>query len=74
MEYNSNKTNRFFSRATPSMMDKWNEQKAKLKKKFPSLTNNDLRYSEGKKSEMFENIRIKLDITVEDWKKIMEEI
>ena len=74
MAHKSNKTIPVFSRATPSIMDKWNEQKAKLKEKFPSLTNSDLRYTEGKKSEMFENIRIKLGITVDDWKKIMEEI
>jgi hypothetical protein len=63
-----------FSPATPSMMDKWNEQKAKLKKKFPSLTNNDLRYKEGRKNEMFENLRIKLGVSVEEWKKIIEKI
>jgi hypothetical protein len=65
---------RIFSHATPSMMDIWIEQKAKLKKKFPSLTDSDLRYKEGKKNEMFENLRIKLEISVEDWKKVMKEI
>ncbi len=65
---------RLFSPATPSMMDKWIEQKTKLKKKFPSLTDADLRYKEGKKSEMFETIRIKLEIGIKDWKKIMDEI
>jgi len=74
MTNKSNKQIRLFSRATPTMMEKWNEQKAKLKEKFPSLTNSDLRYKEGKKNEMFENIRVKLDISKEDWKKIIEEI
>jgi hypothetical protein len=69
-----NQTTRIFSHATPSMMDIWNEQKAKLKKKFPSLTDSDLRYKEGKKNEMFENLRVKLEISVEDWKKVMKEI
>ena len=65
---------RRFSHATPSMMDIWKEQKAKLKKKFPGLTNADLSYKEGKKSDMFEKLRIKLGISVEKWKKIMDEI
>ncbi len=74
MAYKSNKPTRLFSPATPTMMDRWNEQKTKLKKKFPSLTDTDLRYKEGKKSEMFESLRIKLDISIEDWKKMIEDI
>jgi hypothetical protein len=56
------------------MMDRWIEQKDKLKKKFPSLTDNDLKYKEGKKGEMFEAIRIKLDIDVKEWKKVLKEL
>jgi uncharacterized protein YjbJ (UPF0337 family) len=68
------KPTRLFSPATPSMMDRWNEQKAKLKKKFPELTNNDLKYKEGRKNEMFANLRVKLGVSPEDWKKIMEDL
>ena len=74
MEYRSTKGTRFFSPPTPSMMDRWNDLKAKLKKKYPSLTDNDLLYKEGKKNEMFERLRIKLEINKEDWMKIMKEI
>lgn len=74
MENNSRKQTRLFSQATPSMMDRWNEQKLRFKQKFPNLTDADLRYKEGKKGEMFENLRVKLKISVEDWKKVMEEI
>lgn len=74
MVYESDSTRHPFSRATPSMMDKWIVQKAKLKKKFPSLTNSDLRYNEGKKSEMFENLRIKLSFSKEEWEKIIKNI
>ena len=74
MTHKSKNITRIFSPATPSMMDIWNEQKANLKNKFPSLTNNDLRYKEGKKNEMFESLRIKLGISKEDWKKVMKEI
>jgi hypothetical protein len=74
MAFKSNKTPQLFSRSTPSIMDKWNEQKDKLKKKFPNLTNNDLLYKEGKKHEMLENLRVKLNISIEDWKKILKNI
>lgn len=74
MEYKSNKAGHQFTRPIPSMMDRWIDQKEKLKKKFPSLTDKNLRYKEGKKNEMFENLRIKLDISVDDWKKMMEDI
>jgi hypothetical protein len=69
-----NKHDLVFSRSTPSMMDRWNAQKAKLKKKYPNLTDADLRYSEGKRGEMLENLRIKLDVSADNWKKIMKEI
>lgn len=31
----------------------WNVMKGKLKQKFANLTDNDLRYEEGKEDEMF---------------------
>jgi hypothetical protein len=74
MGYRYNRSTTVFSPATPSIMDRWNEQKAKLKKKFPSLNNNDLLYSEGKKGEMMENLRIKLNLSKEDWKKVIENL
>ncbi|MCX6168409.1 MAG: hypothetical protein NTX65_03650 [Ignavibacteriales bacterium] len=74
MESKSNKAARQFSPSTPSMMDRWIEQKAKLKKKFPNLTNNDLLYHEGKKNEMFENLRIKLNLSKEEWKKMIDKL
>lgn len=74
MPHKSSKPTSMFSRATPSMMDRWIEQKDKLKKKFPSLTDNDLKYKEGKKGEMFEAIRIKLDIGIKEWKKVLKEL
>ncbi len=70
----SNNSAKLFSPSTPSMMDRWIEQKAKLKKKYPNLTNNDLLYSEGKKNEMLENLRLKLNLSKEDWKKVIEKL
>jgi len=34
----------------------WKEQKVKLQEKFPTLTDTDLRYEEGKKNEMLAKI------------------
>lgn len=60
-----------FSPSTPSMKDKWEIQKAKLKKKYPSLTDSDLRYDEGKKGAMWEKLQLKLGITKEELQKLI---
>ncbi len=41
----------------------WNEQKTKLKAKFPNLTEADLHYENGKQDEMFTRIQEKLGKT-----------
>lgn len=64
-------TVRQFSPSTPSMKDKWEIQKAKLKKKYPSLTDSDLRYDEGKKGAMWEKLQLKLGITKEELQKLI---
>jgi uncharacterized protein YjbJ (UPF0337 family) len=49
----------------------WNEQKAKLKQKFASLTDNDLKFVEGKKDEMLGRLQVKLGKTKEELHKII---
>jgi uncharacterized protein YjbJ (UPF0337 family) len=44
----------------------WNELKGKLKKKYATLTDNDLMYAEGKKEEMLGKLQIKLGKTKEE--------
>lgn len=51
----------------------WNEQKAKLKKKFAILTDNDLMYEEGKKEEMYAKLQVKLGKSKEELNKIIDE-
>ena len=51
----------------------WNEQKAKLKKKFAVLTDNDLMYDEGQKEEMLGKLQGKLGKTKEELRKLMSE-
>jgi uncharacterized protein YjbJ (UPF0337 family) len=49
----------------------WNVQKGKLKQKFATLTDNDLMFEEGKKSEMLGKIQIKLGKTKEQLQAII---
>lgn len=52
----------------------WNEQKAKLKKKFAMLTDNDLMFVKGKKEEMMAKLQIKLGKTKEELYKIISDL
>jgi uncharacterized protein YjbJ (UPF0337 family) len=56
---------------TTEMKGNWNEQKAKLKKQFAVLTDNDLMFEEGKKDEMMAKLQIKLGQTKEQLHKII---
>jgi uncharacterized protein YjbJ (UPF0337 family) len=38
----------------------WDEKKEKLKQRFPNITDDDLRYREGKEKEMIEMLGYKL--------------
>jgi uncharacterized protein YjbJ (UPF0337 family) len=49
----------------------WNNQRAKLKQKFPNITDSDLLYEQGKKDEMLERIQIKLGKTKEELNEIL---
>lgn len=64
-------TVRQFSLSTPSIKDNWEIQKTKLKKKYPSLTDSDLRYDEGKKGAMWEKVQLKLGISKEALQKLI---
>jgi len=56
---------------TTEMKGNWNEQKAKLKKQFAVLTDNDLMFEEGKKDEMWAKLQIKLGQTKDQLHKII---
>ena len=58
---------------TTEMKGKWNEQKAKLKQKFATLTDDDLQFAEGKKEEMMAKLQIKLGKTKEELHKILSD-
>lgn len=50
----------------------WNEIKGKLKKKFATLTDNDLMYTEGQKDEMLGKLQVKLGKTKEELTELIE--
>ena len=52
----------------------WNDQKTKLKAKFSTLTDADLRYEEGKKDEMLTKVQTKLGKTKEELQSIISEL
>lgn len=52
----------------------WNEQKGKLKAKFISLTDADLKYEDGKKDEMLTRIQTKLGKTKEEFAEIISKL
>jgi len=56
---------------TTEVKGNWNVQKGKLKQKFAILTDNDLKFEEGKKEEMFGRLQIKLGKTKEELHKII---
>ncbi len=49
----------------------WNEQKTKLKTKFPTLTDADLHYEEGKRDAMLTKVQNKLGKTKEQLSTII---
>jgi uncharacterized protein YjbJ (UPF0337 family) len=54
-----------------SLKGNWNEQKGKLKAKFPILTDADLQYENGKKDEMLTKVQKKLGKTKEELYTVM---
>lgn len=71
MTFGKGTTVRQFALSTPSMKENWDIQKAKLKRKYPILTDSDLRYDEGKKGAMWEKVQLKLGISKEELQKII---
>ena len=56
---------------TTELKGNWHEQKGKLKQKFAILTDNDLKFEEGKKEEMLGRLKSKLGKTKEELHKII---
>lgn len=52
----------------------WQEQKARLKRKFAVLTDNDMLFEEGNKEEMMGKLQVKLGQTKEELQRILAAI
>ena len=52
--------------ANTAPVKNWNEQKSQLLIKFPTLTEADLHYENGKKDEMLAKVQVKLGKTKEE--------
>lgn len=51
---------------------KWTELKAKLKRKFPTLSDADFQYDEGKQNVMFDKLQVKLGKTKAELDSILK--
>jgi uncharacterized protein YjbJ (UPF0337 family) len=56
------------------MKGSWNEVKGKLKQKYGQLTDDDLKFAEGKDDELLGRLQQKLGKTKEDLRKEIENL
>lgn len=54
--------------------ENWSETKAKLKKKFAKLTDNDLLFAEGQQEEMMNRLQLKLGKTKKEIRHIISDL
>lgn len=52
----------------------WNELKGKLKQKYANLTDDDLKYEEGKDDELYGRLQQRLGKTKEDIKREIDNL
>ena len=52
----------------------WNNQKMRLKQKFPQLTDADLRFEPGKEFEMLTKVGAKLDLKLDEVIRILNRV
>ena len=52
----------------------WNEVKGKLKQKYAELTDDDLKYAEGKEDELYGRLQQRLGKTKEELKKEIDRL
>ena len=71
MGFRKNTTDWQFTPSIPTMKEKWDIQKAKIKIRYPSLSDNDLHYSLGKKGLMWDNIQKKLELSKEELRELI---
>jgi hypothetical protein len=60
-----------FSASNHSIAKNWYVQKAKLKKRYPILTDDDLSYDEVKNDTIWSKLKIKFGLNKEELQKII---
>ena len=60
-----------FATATHSITENWYIKKAKLKKRYPILSDNDLSYDEAKNGTIWAKLKIKFGFKKEELQKII---
>lgn len=60
-----------FTASTHSNTENWYIQKAKLKKRYPILSYNDLSYEEAKNGIIWDKLKIKFGLNKEELQKII---
>jgi hypothetical protein len=62
-----------FSTSIHSIVGNWYIKKAKLKKRYPILTDNDLSYDEAKNGTIWDKLKIKFGLSKEELQNIISE-
>jgi len=65
-----------FPTTTPTapVQKSWKEQKELIKTKFPTITDADLKYEDGKKDEMLTRVQTKLGKTKEELQEVLSSL
>lgn len=56
------------------MIGNWKEKKGKLKQKYAKLTDDDLKYTEGKEEELIGRIQKRLGVSKREARKMVDTI
>ena len=57
-----------------TLIGNWNEKKGKLKQKYAKLTDDDLKYVEGKEEELMGRIQKRLGVSKREARNIVDKI
>lgn len=69
-----NITDKVITMAKQTMIGNWTEKKGKLKQKYAKLTDDDLRYVEGKEDELIGRVQKRLGVSKQEARRIIDKI
>jgi hypothetical protein len=71
MFFRKGKTVQQFSNSIPSILENWYIKKARLKRRYPILTDRDLLFDEVKNGSIWDKLKSKLGTSKEELQKII---